>query len=126
MYALHIIEPDCDGRKHRVIFVETRAQRDKMVAFVNENADGFCEFKRRNPGAIVPSCFYWCPGTFAEPITMKQAREFIGGDDPIFEHDGWSPAYNYTPCTVYEFKIIPGKTRYGWKDGRHYYERKAA
>lgn len=122
MFAAHIVEPAHMGipERHKVVLCEKRSERDRLVKHVNDEAEAWREYRRRNPHGMVPPCFKWYPGTTAEPLTMRDARRLIEEDDPIFEHDGWSYDYAYIPCTIYEFSILPYGVRYGWKDGRHY------
>jgi len=127
MFALHITEPGHFGfpEKHSIVLTKTRRQRDKLVEYVRRQAHEFGEFKRKCPHDIVPSSLAWYTDTTAEPITMKEARALIDGDDVMFESKGWDHWYNYTECEVYKYEIHP-LGRYGWKDGRHYYKEVAA
>lgn len=122
MYAAHIIEPAHMGipERHKVVLCNKRSERDKLVKYVNENAAGWREFRRKYPTDIVPTFYRWYMNTICEPITMKEAQSLIGNDDVMYHSDGYGDAYAYTVCDVYEFTILPYGERIGWKDGRHY------
>ena len=105
-YALRTIEPGHYGYPTvtSVIVFDKKSERDSCLRFIRRNAREWDEFRRRNPHSIVPSGFCWYPDTTAEALPMADARREIAGREPYFEHDGWSYAYNFTPCTVYSDK----------------------
>ena len=107
MFALHITEPSHYGfpEVRYVVLVNTRSQRDRLVAWVNEQQRKWAEYRKRYPYETVPSSFCWIPGTVAESITMSDARKLIGECEPNLVSDGWCRAYNYIPCKVWECKV---------------------
>ena len=107
MFALHITEPAHYGwpEERKVVVVATKSQRDRLVKWVNEQQAKWAEYRRLYPYETVPSSFYWIPGTKAEPITMREAKKLVNGNEPNLVSDGWCRGYNYIPCTVYECKV---------------------
>ena len=122
MFAAHIIEPAHMGipERHKVVLCAKRSERDKLVKYVNENAEGWREFRRKYPTGIVPAYYRWYIDTTAEAITMREARALIGNDDVLYHADGYCDAYAFVVCDIYEFSALPYGERIGWRDGRHY------
>jgi len=88
MFAARLTTKELGEEKVWVMVFTKKSLRDRFVKFVNEDVN--------------ESQVYWDRNTSCETMSTADARKFIGADEPIFEHDGWSGAYGYIPFNAYE------------------------
>lgn len=88
MFAAKLTQKWLGSDKVWVLLFKKKSEQQYFVKFVNEDVAG--------------QAVYFDRSTTCEPMSMRDARKFIGNDEPIWEHDGWSNGYGCVPFVAYE------------------------
>jgi hypothetical protein len=105
MFAAKLKVKQLDSIRVWVMLFNKKSEQRRLINFVNDDARTYERFFDKD--------------TTCEPMSMKDARTFIGTDEPIWKHDGWSNSYDFVPFTAYEDVITYVGGIMPWHEYRH-------